>query len=167
MGGTDDPNNLIELSIKEHALWHWCNWQLWNTEYDKIAWLALTKQIDIPEAKRQAQLAGARIGGIKSSQIRKEKGNTIGDWNKRTQHVRTIATPESCKKGGSIVGRMLVESGRFAEIQKLGSHKGGKASAAIVNKRKYECSECGFISTAGGVGNHQKRTKHQGKRRVE
>ena len=26
-GGTNDPNNLIELSLVDHCLWHWCEWQ--------------------------------------------------------------------------------------------------------------------------------------------
>ena len=163
MGGTDGPNNLIELSIPEHALWHWCEWRLWKREYDRIAWLSLSGQINLSEAKRQAQLEGARIGGIKSSQIRKENGNTIGDWNKRTGHVNTISTKESCAKGGSVVGKMLVSSGRFDEIRQLGSSAGGKASAKLLNSRRIKCLECGIISTPSGIGCQQKSTGHTGK----
>jgi len=165
-GGSDAAENLVELSVKEHALWHWCEWRLWGYKYDKIAWLSLSGQITVDEAKRQAQLAGASLGGSISAKMRQEKGNTIGEWNRLTQHVKTIATTESCQKGGSVTGRMLVENGKFKEIRKIGSVVGGKASAKKLNARKFMCLDCGFESTAGGVGNHQKRTKHQGKKEV-
>lgn len=165
-GGSDAPENIIELSVQEHALWHWCEWRLWSHEYDRIAWLSLSGQIAVSDARRQAQLIGASLGGSISARLRKEKGNGIGDWNRLTQHVKTIATPESCKKGGSAAGRLLVESGKFEQIRKIGSVVGGKNSAKKLNARRFFCLECGFESTAGGVGNHQRRTKHQGKQEV-
>ena len=51
MGGTDDPSNLIELTVEEHAEAHKALWEEHGSEYDKIAWLSLTKQIDNAEAR--------------------------------------------------------------------------------------------------------------------
>ena len=165
-GGTDESHNLIEVSVKEHALWHWCEWQLWKEVYDRIAWLSLSGQINVSDAKKLAQLEGAKKGGTISSQKRKENKNTIGDWNKRTGHVRTIATKESCSKGGSVAGTTLVESGRFDEIRKLGSSVGGRASIKLLNNKKVMCLECGMISTPSGIGNHQKSNNHKGKEEI-
>jgi len=54
-GGTNESSNLIEVTVEEHALIHYNRWQLDGNEYDRIAWLALTKQIGKEEAHRMAQ----------------------------------------------------------------------------------------------------------------
>lgn len=166
MGGTDDPENLIELTIEEHAEAHRVLYEQHNNEYDRIAWLSLSGQINISEAKKLAQLEGSKLGAKITNEIRAQKGNDIGSWNKETGHVLTIATPESCKKGGSIAGKKLVESGKWKEIQSLGGKKGGKIASQIVAKQKWKCNECDFVSTPGGVGNHQRKTKHIGKEKL-
>jgi stalled ribosome alternative rescue factor ArfA len=51
MGGSDEPSNLIELTIEEHAEAHRKLWEDHGNEYDRIAWLSLTKQIDNAEAR--------------------------------------------------------------------------------------------------------------------
>ena len=40
-GGTDEVSNLIEVSVVCHAMFHWCNWQLWGDIRDKLAWKGL------------------------------------------------------------------------------------------------------------------------------
>lgn len=50
-GGTDDPSNLIEVTVEEHAQIHHNLWMLEGREQDKIAWLALSKQIGKEEAR--------------------------------------------------------------------------------------------------------------------
>jgi tyrosyl-tRNA synthetase len=42
MGGSDDPDNLIELSIKEHAQAHFDLWKKFGFIEDKIAWECLS-----------------------------------------------------------------------------------------------------------------------------
>ena len=65
MGGTDAPDNLVEVTVEQHAMYHFCNYQLWNNEQDKIAWRALSSQISFAEAQYEAH----RLGGIKANQI--------------------------------------------------------------------------------------------------
>lgn len=45
-GGTDDPSNLVYLTIEEHALAHKVLYEQYGREQDRIAWLALSKQAD-------------------------------------------------------------------------------------------------------------------------
>lgn len=54
MGGSDDPSNLIELSVEDHALAHKLLWETYGREEDRIAWLALSGQITSDEARRAA-----------------------------------------------------------------------------------------------------------------
>ena len=49
MGGTDDPSNLIKLTIEEHAAAHKKLWEDFGNEYDRIAWLGLSNMIDKQE----------------------------------------------------------------------------------------------------------------------
>jgi hypothetical protein len=40
-GGTDDPSNLVEVSVVCHSMFHFCNWQLWGDTRDYLAWRGL------------------------------------------------------------------------------------------------------------------------------
>lgn len=51
MGGSDDPSNLISLSVEEHAEEHRKLWEKYGHWQDKIAWKTLSGQISIQEAK--------------------------------------------------------------------------------------------------------------------
>jgi hypothetical protein len=45
MGGTDGEENLVEVTIAQHAMFHYCNYQLWGNIEDKFAWKGLSGQI--------------------------------------------------------------------------------------------------------------------------
>ena len=45
MGGSNDPSNLIELTIEEHAEAHRILFEKYGKEEDKFAWLGLSKQL--------------------------------------------------------------------------------------------------------------------------
>ena len=50
MDGTDDPTNLIKLTIEEHAEAHRLLYELHGNKFDHIAYLVLSKQIGHEEA---------------------------------------------------------------------------------------------------------------------
>jgi hypothetical protein len=54
MGGTDDPSNLIQLTVEEHAEAHRKLYEEHGNEYDRIAWQCLSGQINSMEATIQA-----------------------------------------------------------------------------------------------------------------
>jgi len=62
MGGSDAKENLVEVSVTQHAMFHFCNYQLWKNEEDKIAWCSLSGQISFDDAKIQAQRMGSKRG---------------------------------------------------------------------------------------------------------
>jgi hypothetical protein len=49
MGGSDEPSNLIELSVKEHAEAHRLLFEQYGKWQDEVAWKALSGQIDKSE----------------------------------------------------------------------------------------------------------------------
>jgi hypothetical protein len=56
LGGSDDPSNLIKLTVKEHAEAHKKLWEDHGNEYDYIAWKCLSGQISNVEANRLANI---------------------------------------------------------------------------------------------------------------
>jgi hypothetical protein len=49
MGGTDDPSNLVKLTIEEHAEAHRILYEKYGLDEDRLAWLGLSKMIDKKE----------------------------------------------------------------------------------------------------------------------
>lgn len=76
-GGSDDPSNLAELTVTQHAMWHYAEWKRKGRKEDRIAWQGLAKIIGKEEAIRQA----AGLGGAKSKGKKRdpEIGKRIGD----------------------------------------------------------------------------------------
>ena len=60
MGGTDDPSNLIELSVTEHAEAHRMLYETYGLEQDLIAWRGLAGIIGHEEAVKMAQSLGGK-----------------------------------------------------------------------------------------------------------
>jgi len=58
MGGTDNPSNLIRLTVKEHAKSHKKLYEKYGKEEDKIAWLGLLGEI----SNKEAVLFGRKLG---------------------------------------------------------------------------------------------------------
>lgn len=50
MGGTDDPSNLVKLTVEEHAEAHRLLFEHYGSKFDQIAYLVLSKQIGQEEA---------------------------------------------------------------------------------------------------------------------
>ena len=59
MGGSDDPTNLVELTIEQHAEAHRVLWEQYGKREDFLAWKSLSKQID----KEEIQQIRSSIGG--------------------------------------------------------------------------------------------------------
>jgi hypothetical protein len=49
-GGSNDPSNIIELTVEEHALAHKELWEKYGRWQDKVAWICLSKQVSKEEA---------------------------------------------------------------------------------------------------------------------
>jgi hypothetical protein len=58
MGGKNDPSNIIELTVEEHAEAHRILWEEHNRWQDYIAWKTLSGQMTMDEAKHEATRRG-------------------------------------------------------------------------------------------------------------
>lgn len=108
MGGTDDPSNLIELSVEEHAEAHRLLWEQHGKKQDYCAWQALLKQMDKQEVRRELCRLGAQMTNSKykffanpSPELirRRVEGrkNRPGGYNSPEQMAK-LNSPEALKK---------------------------------------------------------------------
>jgi len=71
MGGTDDPSNIVELSIEQHALAHKQLYEQFGHWQDRLAYRALSGQLGKEEIIKEAQ--GAANRGRKKTEEEIEK----------------------------------------------------------------------------------------------
>ena len=114
MGGSDDPSNLIELTVTEHAEAHKKLYEQHGNWQDKIAWQSLSGQIGKDEAIQEARGAAnrgkkrtpeqkerIRLAAIERNKRWKESGRMEEINAKRSKsHKGKIKTPEHLKNQG-------------------------------------------------------------------
>jgi hypothetical protein len=60
MGGNDDPSNIVEVTVEEHAALHKQLWEDLGHWQDHVAWKMLSGQISHQEAIKLSQSLGAK-----------------------------------------------------------------------------------------------------------
>jgi len=98
MGGTDDPSNLIELTVEEHAEAHRLLWEKYGNWQDNVAWKALSGHIGkeeiiheihknmnkgrIPSPETREKMAAAKRG----RKISKEHAEALHNGRKNSKN---------------------------------------------------------------------------------
>ena len=67
-GGTDDPRNLVKLTVEEHAEAHRLLWEEHGRHEDKVAWLSLSSAI----GREEIFVETSRIGGLNNTSKEKD-----------------------------------------------------------------------------------------------
>lgn len=79
MGGSNAPENLVEVTVTQHAMFHFCNFQLWGNEEDKIAWRGLAGIINKEQIAYEMILLGVQAARTPEViERKKEKFKEIG-----------------------------------------------------------------------------------------
>ena len=132
-GGTDDPSNLIELTIEEHAEAHRLLYEQHGRWQDRIAWQMLSGQIDKYEAAQQ---------------VRREAnlGNKHFEGKTHTEEVRKrISEFQKINKLGNKHREGKLHSDETKEIisEKLmgNTNKLGKIGYTLSDEFKEKCSD--------------------------
>ena len=86
MGGTDEPTNLVEVTVTQHAMFHYCNYQLWGNEEDRLAWRGLSgiipkQEVMLEVTKMAVELARTPEAIKKKKETFKEIGHQQGEKN--------------------------------------------------------------------------------------
>lgn len=130
MGGTDDPSNLVELTVAEHAQAHKELYEKYGKKEDLCAYYMLSGRNQDPEFVK----ARASLGGQGSARRNRELGFT-GQELFYGRKVDADEIYENCAKGGKAQGKRNAESGHMQRIQKMGDvvaagKKGGATTMA-------------------------------------
>lgn len=112
MGGSNDPKNLIELTVEEHAEAHRLLYEKYGKIEDYWAWKGLSGQIGKEELLRE-------INVYHGKKVYEEK---LGIFAMTKEERLPVLI-----KGGKTSGKKNAESGHCAEI----AHLGGKAAAGM------------------------------------
>ena len=94
-GGTDDPSNIVELTISEHADAHWLLWSEYKSPFDKLAAQCLDGMIGKEDIIRQAHIANGktRKGIPKSEETKKKMSLAKKGIPKSEEHKRKLSKP--------------------------------------------------------------------------
>jgi len=104
MGGTDHPDNLVELTVHEHAEAHRVLYEQYGKEEDRIAWLALCGQITHEEV---VQL-GKKLGRQKTDEMLLKKYGE--NWRKIIARKGNDRLLEIIKQDPSFLKRVASRS---------------------------------------------------------
>ena len=155
-GGTD-ADGIVEVSIPCHAMFHYCEWKLWGCWQDRVAWLALTKQInpeEISEEIKQQQYKkiSQALSGVPKTEEHKQKtsqANKIAYQNpeviERCRETRPNKKQVQCVETGEVF-RSLAEAARQMNIHRVSIQR----SIKYGNKCRPRGSKCGRMETPIG-----------------
>ena len=129
-GGTD-ADGLVEVTKTQHAMFHFCEYQLWGHWEDKVAWKALAGQMNQEEISEEVKkqqykkISEANKGVPKSEEHKKATGraNKVAYQNeelrKRCSETATKLRGKSiiCNQTG-VVYSSLAEAARCCNIHR-------------------------------------------------
>lgn len=81
VGGTNDPFNIIRLTLAGHAFAHWCLWMRFGRLHDKLAWQLLSGYNEEAEQTRRKMQFGRPVSPETRAKIRASlmgKRNALG-----------------------------------------------------------------------------------------
>lgn len=113
-----DPSSAVTVTITptQHAMFHWCNWQLWRNDKDWLAWKGLSEQIGREEIFIERSSIGGRLNAGKAKTA--EHRRKISDGVKQS-HARSPRSQEVKDQiSRSMVGNSNSQSQKSAESRK-------------------------------------------------
>lgn len=133
MSGSNDPENIVEVTVTQHVMFHFCNYHLWGNEEDRLAWRGLSGLITPDEVALEAMSLGGKKGG------NKHKENKTGICGMTSEEL-SGAGKKGGPIGGKIGGNKTKENktgifGRSPEKRKEDSRKAGKIGGSKGGKQ--------------------------------
>jgi len=136
MGGGNEVENLIELTIEEHAQAHYELWEKHGKWEDLIAWKALSNQIDKEEIRLIA--LRLRIKGVPLTEEHRKKLSAAKKGKKQAKEVIQ-------KRNASLKGRKITW-----DLKATTPEANEKRSKSMIGKPK-QIIECPHCNKTGGL----------------
>jgi len=156
MGGSNDPSNLIELTVEQHAQAHLELYEKYGKWQDLIAFKMLSGQITTNEEgrleairemhKERKRTGQAKIIGQRAARTKKEKGLCKHSWNAGL-YLKDNPDNDALKKL-SISSKNLMKAGKIHCIgdsmrgKKFSKSHKEKLRAKALSRDLIECEHC-------------------------
>ncbi len=106
MGGTDDPSNLVELTVEEHAAAHKKLFEEYGHWQDELAWKGLSGQLSkLDVISEIARKTGLMSKGRKLSEETKKKITKARTGRKHSKETRQKMSKSQTGKNNHFYGR--------------------------------------------------------------
>lgn len=109
MGGTDDPSNLVMVTVEQHANLHKQLWEDLGYKEDYAAWQGLSKMMNSEEiiqflmtGERHHQYGKPRPDEVKKKISQKRKGQSLKPWTQERRE-KTIASLKGKKPSAAAI----------------------------------------------------------------
>ena len=148
MGGEYIEGNVIELSITQHSMWHFANWQLWGRKEDWLAWRGLAGICTKEELVKELMQVGRDNGKLKREAAVKamfENGS------------HPFLNRDLIEKRATVNSRCLTEY----NLSEKGREK-ARETVKKTNLRREKCPHCDFSSNPGNLAKHVRQYHSEG-----
>lgn len=163
MGGTDEPSNLVELTIEEHAEAHRVLYEKYGKHQDRRAWMGLAKLMTGPEILREITEEWKE----KLRKPKKDKSKYFGNTNakslagkpKTDEHKKAISSAHTGMKkdwlkgnkhASVLKGRKKDPDHQEAINKSLNTPEvKQKISSSWANKPTVTCPHCALVGKEG------------------
>lgn len=149
MGGTDDPSNLIELTVEEHALAHKKLYEQYGKKEDYLAWKGLEGEIGKEEIMYEIRKENFR----KANKVHIEKLKNDPEYEKKWRNAFQKSYEEHIEKNGQW-GLWNVGKKRTNEAKQ-------NYKKAALSRKRISCKYCGNGYTKPNLAKHEKACKNK------
>lgn len=140
MGGSDDPSNLIELTVEEHAEAHRKLWEEHGCWQDELAWKGLLQMINRQELISQI-ISNTHKGKIVSTETRNKLSNSLkGIKRPKTEKWKQNQSNRMSGENNPMYGRVSAVKGKTWEWKKSSKEN---LKLSWHKREKMTCIKCG------------------------
>ena len=133
IGGTDDPSNLVELTVEEHAEAHRILFEQYGRWQDEVAWKTLSGQISSHEAAQEVR----RLANLGNKHF---EGKThTEEVRKRISEYQKVAKIGNTSAAGHVKSDLSKQA--ISEGLRGNSNRKGKTGNKLSDETKQKMSE--------------------------
>lgn len=166
-GGSDFAENLVELTVTQHAMWHFAEWQRKGDWRDEKAWRGLAGLTTHEETVKQVLSEAGKVGGkIRGEQITKSGMTESNKIALRKANLGRRASAEEKKQRSSAAKKMWEgnEERRQALSERMRKELKGRRfwNNGVECKMCRECPGSGWVLGRGPKSIWKNKSKNTG-----